>query len=74
VIGEPFRLVRALAGKRRKETTMSLRSLAILAFLIMLQLAACGTSSRQSTAIDEMERRHDETTRMLGGGGGGSGM
>jgi hypothetical protein len=26
------------------------------------------------SAIDEIERRHDETTRMLGGGGGGSGM
>jgi len=51
---------------------MALRSLMIFATLVMVQLAACSTASRQSTAIDQLERRHEETTRMLGGGGGGS--
>ena len=53
---------------------MPLRSLVMLAALAILQLGACSTANRQSTAIDQLERRHEETTRMLGGGGGGSSM
>jgi len=66
--------MRALAGRRRKETTLSLRSLAIRAILMTLQLAACGMANRQPTAIGELERRHEETTRTVGCGGGGSGL
>ena len=52
---------------------MSLRSIMILAALILLQLCGCVAASRPSDpAVNELERRHDE--EMLRTGGGGSGM
>jgi hypothetical protein len=68
--------MRALAGKRRKEATMSLRSVLALALLIWLQLAACTTAGKPSPSIGDVERRHDEMMRGIGGGSGGgsSGM
>jgi hypothetical protein len=59
-----------------KEGTMSLRSLAALAVLILSQLSACATNGKPSDpSINEMERRHDEMMQRMGGGsGGGSGM
>jgi hypothetical protein len=48
---------------------MSLRSAIAFAFLIV-QLGGCITSANQA-AIDEMERRHAESTTATGGGGGG---
>jgi hypothetical protein len=55
---------------------MSLRSITILAALILLQLCGCVTAGRPSDpAVNELERRHDEEMlRTGGGGGGGSGM
>jgi len=77
VIGGRLRRMPALAGKRRKEATMSLRSVLALALLIWLQLAACTTAGKPSPSIGDVERRHDEMMRGIGGGsggGGGSGM
>jgi len=60
-----------------KEATMSLRSIAVLAALILLQLCGCATTAGKSSnvTVDELERRHDEMMQRMGGGsGGGSGM
>jgi hypothetical protein len=55
---------------------MSLRSITVLAALILLQLCGCAAASRPSNpAVNELERRHDEDMQRMGGGsGGGSGM
>jgi hypothetical protein len=53
---------------------MSLRSIAVLATLIVLQLCGCVTASRPSDpSVNELERRHDEMMQRMGGGSG-SGM
>jgi hypothetical protein len=39
---------------------MSLRSLVILALLVVLPVTACATTSKNSTAIDDIQRRHDD--------------
>ena len=55
---------------------MSLRSISVLAALILLQLSGCVTTSKPSDpSVNELERRHDEMMQRMGGGsGGGSGM
>ena len=55
---------------------MSLRALAILAALLVLQLGGCVTAnSHSSPSVNELEQRHDEMMQRMGGGGGaGSGM
>jgi hypothetical protein len=57
-----------------KEATMSLRSIAVLAALILLQLCGCTTASKPSSdpTVNELERRHDEMMQRMGGGSGGS--
>jgi hypothetical protein len=55
------------------EAMMSLRSLAILAALILLQLCGCAAATKPSDpAVNELERRHDEMMLRTGSGGGGS--
>jgi hypothetical protein len=52
---------------------MSLRSIVILAALILLQLCGCAVANRPSDpAVNELERRHDEMMQRMGGGSGGS--
>jgi hypothetical protein len=47
---------------------MLLRS--ILAFaLLWLQL--CGCTASNSSAVDQLDRRHDELMKTMSGGGGG---
>jgi hypothetical protein len=54
---------------------MSLRSLAILPALIVLQLCGCiATTKPSDPAINELERRHDEMMQRTGGGSGGGSM
>ena len=55
---------------------MSLRSIAVLAALILLQLCGCVAANKPSDpAVNELERRHDEMMQRMGGdSGGGSGM
>jgi hypothetical protein len=55
---------------------MSLRSITIVAALLLFQLCGCVTASRPSDpAVNELERRHDEEMQRIGGGSGdGSGM
>jgi len=55
---------------------VSLRSITVLAALILLQLCGCATTSKTpSPSVNELERRHDEMMQRMGGGsGGGSGM
>ncbi len=56
---------------------MSLRSIAVLATLILLQLCGCAATAGKSSnvTVEELERRHDEMMQRIGGGsGGGSGM
>jgi hypothetical protein len=59
-----------------KEAMMSLRSITVLAALILLQLCGCVTTSKPSDpTANDLERRHDEMMQRMGGGsGGGSGM
>jgi hypothetical protein len=53
---------------------MSLRSITVLAALILLQLCGCAATSKPSDAsVNELERRHDEMMQRMGGGSG-SGM
>ena len=48
---------------------MSLRSIPILAALLLFQLCGCVTASRPSDpAVNELERRHDEEMLRTGGG------
>jgi hypothetical protein len=57
-----------------KEATMSLRSIAVLAALVLLQLCGCAATSKPSDpSVNELERRHDEMMQRMGGGSG-SGM
>jgi hypothetical protein len=52
------------------EAMMSLRSLAILAALILLQLCGCAAATKPSDpAVNELERRHGEMMLRTGGGG-----
>ena len=39
---------------------MSLRSLVSLALLVILLVTACATTAKNSTAIGDIERRHDD--------------
>lgn len=53
---------------------MSLRSITILAALILLQLCGCVTTSKPSgPSVNDLERRHDEMMQRMGGGSGGGG-
>jgi hypothetical protein len=53
---------------------MSLRSMTVLAALILLQLCGCAAATRPSDpAVNELERRHDEEMQRMGGGSGGGG-
>ena len=55
---------------------MSLRSITVLAALILLQLCACVTTTTtkpSGPSVNELERRHDEMMQRMGGGSG-SGM
>lgn len=53
---------------------MSLRSITVLAGLILLQLCGCITAGKPSDpAVNELERRHDEEMQRMGGGSGGGG-
>jgi outer membrane biogenesis lipoprotein LolB len=53
---------------------MSLRSITVLAALILLQACGCATASKPSgPSANELERRHDEMMQRMGGGSG-SGM
>jgi hypothetical protein len=62
------------AGHETKEATVSLRSITVLAVLILLQLCGCITTSKPSDqSVNELERRHDEMMMRMGGGSG-SGM
>jgi hypothetical protein len=62
------------AAHETTEATMSLRSITVLAALILLQLGGCVTTSKPSDpSINELERRHDEMMQRMGGGSG-SGM
>jgi hypothetical protein len=57
-----------------KGATMSLRSITVLAALILLQLCGCAATNKPSDAsVNELERRHDEMMQRMGGGSG-SGM
>jgi hypothetical protein len=54
---------------------MSLRSLTVLAALILLQLCGCAAMSKPSDpSVNELERRHDEMMQRMGGGSGGGSM
>ena len=55
---------------------MSLRSIAALAALILLQLCGCTTTNKTSDpAANALERQHDEMMQRMGSGsGGGSSM
>jgi hypothetical protein len=55
-----------------KEAMMSLRSIAVLAALILLQLCGCVANKPSDPAVNELERRHDEMMQRMGGGSGGS--
>ena len=53
-----------------REAMMSLRSITILAALILFQLCGCVTASRPSDpTVNELERRHDEEMQRAGGSG-----
>jgi cytochrome c556 len=50
---------------------MSLRSIAFLATLIVLQLCGCTTANKPSDpATNALERNHDEMMKRMGGGSG----
>jgi hypothetical protein len=52
---------------------MALRSIAVLAALIVLQLCGCAAMNKPSDpAVNELERRHNEDMQRTGGGSGGS--
>ena len=52
---------------------MSLRSITVLAVLLLVQLCGCVSTNKPST--NDLERNHDEMMQRMGGGsGGGSGM
>jgi hypothetical protein len=62
------------AAHETKEATVSLRSITVLAALILLQLCGCAATSKPSaSSVNELERRHDEMMQRMGGGSG-SGM
>ena len=50
---------------------MVLRCLLLLAIAASM-LAACTGQPRNSPAVDQMERQHQEQMIRMGGGGGGS--
>ena len=52
-----------------KRCTMVWRCFVILAAL-GLALAGCANGPRNKTAVDDLERRHDEQMIRMGGGGG----
>jgi len=70
------RAARCDAARETKEATVSLRSISVLAALILLQICGCTATSKPSgPSVNELERRHDEMMQRMGGGsGGGSGM
>ena len=52
---------------------MSLRSITVLAALILVQLCGYVTTSKPSDpSVNELERRHDEMMQRMGGGSGSS--
>jgi hypothetical protein len=64
------------AAAGTKEAMMSLRTVTVLAALILLQLCGCLTTNKSSDpASNNLERNHDEMMQRMGGGsGGGSSM
>jgi hypothetical protein len=46
------------------------RSLALLAILLGLQLAACAETPEHKAAIEEMDRRHEWVVETMSGSGG----
>jgi hypothetical protein len=63
------------AAHGTKEAMMSLRSIVVLAALILLQLCGCVVANKPSDpAVNELERRHDEMMQRMGGGSGGGSM
>jgi hypothetical protein len=62
------------AAHETKGATMSLRSIIVLAALILLQLCGCAATGKPSDpSVNELERRHEEMMQRMGGGSG-SGM
>jgi hypothetical protein len=60
------------AAHETKEATVSLRSITVLAALVLLQLCGCATTNKPSDpSVNELERRHDEMIQRMGGGSGG---
>ena len=54
---------------------MSLRSITLLADLVLLQLCGCVAASKPSDpSVNELERRHDEMMQRMGGGSGSGSM
>jgi len=52
---------------------MSLRSIAALAALILLQLCGCAANGKPAdSSTNALERNHDEMMQRMGGGSGGS--
>ena len=48
---------------------MTFRSLALVAFVVLLQLGGCATAGKPSTrGTADTERRHDEMIMRVGGG------
>lgn len=53
---------------------MSLRSISVLAAVILLQLCGCATAGRTSDpSVNVLEQRHEEMMQRMGGASG-SGM
>jgi hypothetical protein len=53
---------------------MSVRSIAALMALLLLQLCGCASVGKPADpSLNEIEHRHDEMMRGVGGGGGGGG-
>ena len=48
---------------------MFLRFLLLLV-IVATQLAACDSRARNTPAVDELERRHEQELIRMGGGGG----
>jgi hypothetical protein len=69
------RAARCDAAHETKEAAVSLRSITLLAALILLQLCGCATTNKPSApSVNELERRHDEMMQRMGGGSGGGAM
>ncbi len=45
----------------------------LLAFWLLVLIAACTNDANKKAAIDEIDRRHTEDIQRMGGGGSGGG-